>query len=160
MEIFFYLGGPMRIQKLLYKPLDLYWRMFKPIIVGVKALLNSDDSVVLVKHTYQDQWHLPGGAVKKRETIEDALKRELTEEIDGALSQYHLFGVYSDLSEGKNGHIIVFLSKNFRFSKKQNFEIEKVQSFNIHGLPETVSKPVQRRIREYKEGRNNIFGIW
>jgi ADP-ribose pyrophosphatase YjhB (NUDIX family) len=150
----------MFVQKLLFNTLECYLRTFKPIIVGVKAILIKDGKVVLVKHTYQEEWHLPGGALKRRETIRYAVEREIREELAGSLNDYYLFGLYSDLSKGKNGHIIVFLSNDFTFKIQQNFEIEKVEQFDLNDLPDTVSAPTRRRLEEYRSGKVHLVGDW
>ena len=54
--------------RLLYKLNLFYWKIFKPTTVGVRILLIKEGKIILVKHTYQDCWYIPGGGVKKRET--------------------------------------------------------------------------------------------
>ena len=42
------------------------WRVTKPRMIGVRALLlDRDDRVALVRRTYLDHWYLPGGGVKR-----------------------------------------------------------------------------------------------
>lgn len=51
---------------------------------GVKALVTSSDTVLMLRERRADGvafWTLPGGGVQSNETIEDALRRELREEI-------------------------------------------------------------------------------
>lgn len=53
-------------------------------IVGVAAVLFQDDSVLLArrgKEPGKGQWSLPGGAVELGETLEEALRREIREEV-------------------------------------------------------------------------------
>jgi len=47
--------------RLIYKINKLYINIAKPTTVGVKLLLVSDQTVMMVKHTYQPYWYLPGG---------------------------------------------------------------------------------------------------
>ncbi|HJT43756.1 MAG TPA: NUDIX domain-containing protein, partial [Rhizomicrobium sp.] len=83
--------------RLLWKVAHLVWRITKPRTIGVRAVvLDQEDRVALVRHTYTDQWYLPGGGVKKGESIEAALLRELKEElaivgphIERVLGVYH-----------------------------------------------------------------------
>ena len=51
----------------IYRLATIYWWVTRPMIVGVRVLLIQGDQVMLVRHTYQDYWYLPGGSVKKGE---------------------------------------------------------------------------------------------
>lgn len=48
--------------------------------VSVKAKINFNGKILLVKEDGK-KWDLPGGGIEHYETIDEALKRELTEEI-------------------------------------------------------------------------------
>ena len=53
-------------------------------IVGVGGVIFKENSVLLVKRDQEPgkgQWSLPGGAVELGETLADALKREILEEV-------------------------------------------------------------------------------
>lgn len=53
-------------------------------IVGVGGVIFKDSSVLLVKRDQEPgkgQWSLPGGVVELGETLTDALKREMLEEV-------------------------------------------------------------------------------
>jgi NUDIX domain-containing protein len=61
------LRGAHQIQK-------AYWKLFRPMTLGVRVLLVKESSVVLVQHSYMDGWFLPGGGVKKGERFEAAIR--------------------------------------------------------------------------------------
>jgi 8-oxo-dGTP pyrophosphatase MutT (NUDIX family) len=84
------------LSKIKYGVARTIWRVIKPITAGSRILLIKDNKVVLVKHTYQKELYLPGGGVKRGETFEQAIRRELMEELGGQLSVIKFFGVYNN----------------------------------------------------------------
>lgn len=148
------------LHKLLYKLRLFYWKIFKPITVGVRILLIKEGRVVLVRHTYQDYWYIPGGGIKKSETIEQAIKREIKEELNGKIHSMELFGVYSNFFENKNDHIIVFLSQDFTINKKVSNEIEATKTCSLNNLPDNISSGSKRRINEFTAMKRRNFGEW
>lgn len=137
------------ITKSMYNIARLKWFITRPITIGVRILLMKDRDILLVKHTYQNHWYLPGGGVKKEETLEQAIKRECKEEIGAELNDIQIFGAYSNFYEYKNDHIIVFLCTNFSLKQRKNTEIELSKFFNIHNLPKDISPGSYKRISEY-----------
>uniref|UniRef100_UPI000ADAEDDE NUDIX domain-containing protein n=1 Tax=Sphingomonas pruni TaxID=40683 RepID=UPI000ADAEDDE len=56
------------------KAARIVWRITRPRTIGVRAILRDRDGrIALVRHTYLDHWYLPGGGVKKGESIDAAL---------------------------------------------------------------------------------------
>ncbi len=49
--------------------------------VGIKAVITDEDKILLVKHKIKGTWNLPGGRIDDDESIEDALRREIREEL-------------------------------------------------------------------------------
>ena len=51
--------------------------------LAVRAfVIDEDEKILLVKHASDQMWVLPGGHVEAGESVYDALKRELREEVD------------------------------------------------------------------------------
>jgi 8-oxo-dGTP pyrophosphatase MutT (NUDIX family) len=133
----------------------------RPITVGVRLILTDGQSVLLVKHTYQRHWYLPGGGVQKSETLEQAARREMAEEVGAQLGQLQLFGVYTNFYEYKNDHVIVFVCDDFTLADEMGHEIERIGFFDLDDLPDGVSPGSERRIREYTSGDDlPIVGDW
>src|ERR1700737_1636797 len=89
----------------------LYWRFARGMTLGVRAVvLDSDDRVFLVKHSYVSGWHLPGGGVEVGETFGDALRRELLEEGRiQVLAEPVLHGVFLNSTVSRRDHVPVYL---------------------------------------------------
>ncbi|WP_297983902.1 NUDIX domain-containing protein [uncultured Chryseobacterium sp.] len=134
-----------------------FWKVFKPQTLGVRAILIKEDKILLVKHTYSNSWFLPGGGMKKGETFETAIKRELNEELGITVQNLKLQGIYNSFFEGKNDSIFVFLSDNFEISGKKDAEIDEFEFFD---LPEKTSPGTRKRIAEFVEGNSPYHGMW
>jgi ADP-ribose pyrophosphatase YjhB (NUDIX family) len=145
--------------RLLGKAARIVWKVTRPRTIGVRAvLLDRDDRVALVRHTYIDQWYLPGGGVKKGESVEAALLRELEEEV--AISRpaiERILGVYHSRGEGKDDHIVIYVARTPHGSadglkRNETAEIAQAGWFALDGLPTTTSPATLRRIAEYRQG--------
>lgn len=151
--------------RLLGKTAGLVWRITKPRTIGVRAvLLDQDDRVALVRHTYTDHWYLPGGGVKKGEGVKAALLRELEEEVAVTrLTIERILGVYDSRHEGKDDHIVIFVARTASEADilrcADRMEIEKADWFSLDQLPGSMSAGTARRIAEYRQGVTGS-GAW
>lgn len=146
--------------RLLYSLRRLYWRLTRPLTVGVRLMAVEEGKVLLVRHTYLDGWFLPGGGVQVGESLEAAICREAGEEVGAVLQELRLFGVYSNFFEGKSDHVVVFVSEDFSWRKGSNREIEWVNCFALDELPEGISPGTRRRIAEYAAGEVAVAAHW
>ena len=96
----------------------IYWFIFRPSTFGAKGLLIDDGKILLVKTTYSRQFTIPGGGIKRGETAEETVKRELKEETGIEVLKCHLIGEYENKTEFKNDHISLFYIDDFRLSKR------------------------------------------
>jgi ADP-ribose pyrophosphatase YjhB (NUDIX family) len=138
------------------------WRIYGPRTIGVRGLVVDDrNRILLVRHSYgRPAWHLPGGGVKRRESLIQALNRELKEEagveIEGAPK---LLGAYSNMREGKSDHITVFVVDQWRrdADAPQDKEIAAAEMFAPDQLPPDATPGTRRRIEEWQGSRQNDF---
>jgi len=149
--------------RLLGKTARLVWRITKPRTIGVRAvLLDQDDRIALVRHTYTDQWYLPGGGVKKGEGAEAAMLRELQEEVAVTkVTIERVLGVYHSRREGKDDHIVIFVMRTVSqaLHRTDLMEIEEAGWFSLDRLPGSTSAATARRIAEYRQGITGA-GAW
>jgi 8-oxo-dGTP pyrophosphatase MutT (NUDIX family) len=143
------------------RTLRVYWRITKPVTFGARAIvLGPDGRLVLVKHTYDRYWYLPGGATKKGEEAETALRREMKEEIGvDELTIERKLGTYVSTLEGKRDTIDVFVARAPVIGRRQRLEIAAAEWFDPHALPADASPATQRRVAEFL-GKRPVEPVW
>ena len=149
-----------RLPRLIHRLHRIGWAVRRPLTLGVRALLIKGDQVLLVRHTYQPLWYLPGGGVHKHETLEQALKRELAEEIGAELGMLDLLGVYSSFAEYKSDHVVIYVCSDFALRQRIGNEIATFQMFPVEDLPPDISPGTRRRLEEYLRGDGPYHGMW
>lgn len=133
---------------------NAYLRVRRPRTLGVRTLaLNSEGSVLLVRHSYRPGWFLPGGGVHKWETLEEAAIREAREE--GAIeidSLEPLFGVYANFTPHRCDHVALFVTRRWRPVEFRSAEIAEIGFYRPGSLPAGTTDATRRRIGEVLKG--------
>jgi ADP-ribose pyrophosphatase YjhB (NUDIX family) len=138
------------------KLLQRYWRFSRGLTLGAQAaVIDPQDRILLIRHTYQAGWRFPGGGVELNETVEAALTRELDEEAGVALTgKPELFGVYANFRTFPNDHIALFVVRSWKQVRapQPNYEIAEHCTFARDALPADINASTARRIGEIFEG--------
>jgi ADP-ribose pyrophosphatase YjhB (NUDIX family) len=146
-----------RFEPALRRAFHLYWRFARGMTLGVRAVvLDRDDRVFLVKHSYVSGWHLPGGGVEVGETCRDALRRELAEEGRIELAgEPALHGLFLNSHVSRRDHVAIYLVRQFRQDRlpEPNREIVACGFFEAAALPADTTDGTRLRISEVLEGR-------
>jgi 8-oxo-dGTP pyrophosphatase MutT (NUDIX family) len=136
--------------------MHVYWRFTRGLTMGVRAVVIDDNGrVFLVKHSYADGWHLPGGGVEPGEALLEALKRELMEEGNiELLAPPTLHGVYFHPRYSKRDHIAIFIVRSHRqlSAPVPNHEIIGHGYFAPDALPPDATAGTRARIVEVFSG--------
>ena len=129
----------------------------RAMTLGVKAFATDGGRVMLVRHTYVSGWHLPGGGVERRETVWQAVDKELREETSLRLvGRPELWGFYKNERTSRFDHIAMFVVREFEdlgaFTPTR--EIAEARWFAFDALPPDATEATRARVAEVRENRH------
>ena len=154
---------PVNVQRLAPRFIHATARLTRPLTMGVRAVILDDSDaggttkVFLVRHSYVQGWHLPGGAVEAGETVLEALVRETREEcaiaIEGEAPR--LFGLYFNRRLSRRDHIAVYVARGFRVlsEREPDWEILEARFHAVTDLPVGTADAARARLAEVLDGQ-------
>jgi 8-oxo-dGTP pyrophosphatase MutT (NUDIX family) len=146
----------LRRARIINRLVHVYWRISRGLTLGVRAVvLDGEGRVFLIRHSYTDGWHLPGGGVEPGETMLESLARELREEGNIELTGLpDLHGVYFHPLYSRRDHVALYVVRAFRQPSPPvpGREIVAHGFFPADALPPDATKGTRARIAEVLGG--------
>ena len=148
--------------QLLYRVRSWLFATFRVKTRGVKVMvLNAAGEVLLVRNSY-GKTHLhvfPGGGIRPFESLADAARREIREEVGIEVQQLAFFATYHSQAEGRRDTLHLFTASTEDSPTSDSYEIAEAAFYPLDALPETTSPATVQRIEEYR-GRQPVTGLW
>ena len=127
--------------------------------VGCGALIiNDKNEALLVKRGVKSKnevgvWSKPGGAVEFGEKVEDAVRREIKEELGVNIELSKFLGFTNHIIKSENQHWVTFnyLAKITEGEPRimEPEKIAEIKWFNLKNLPEKLSQTTSEPIKDY-----------
>lgn len=126
--------------------------------VGVGAVIvDENDRILLVLRKKAPEagcWSLPGGKVDYMETIEEAIKREIKEEIGVEIKISRLLCVTNHIIQAEDVHYVAptFIAHIIKgqVQNKEPHALEKVQWFPINELPDSITLTTDYALKQLR----------
>ena len=115
-------------------------------------IFNHSGQVLLLKHVFRpgSGWGLPGGFLQPDEQPEEALRRELHEEVRLDIDEAKLFATRSFKKPRQIE--IVFLCKTRDETSSKSFEVEVAGWFSLNSLPDGLPDDQKKLIKSAATG--------
>jgi ADP-ribose pyrophosphatase YjhB (NUDIX family) len=150
-------------ERLVLRAFHWWFVLSRPMTLGVRAIvLDAENRVLLVRHTYIPGWHFPGGGVERGETMLASLARELAEEANIVMAEEpRLYGVFFNKASSPRDHVAVYIVRRFRQTGPHvpDREIAEARFFACNALPEGAGRATRARLAEVLDGAA-IAPLW
>ena len=114
----------------------------------MKCIIRRNGKILFIRNTYgKGYWNFPGGGIEKGESPEEAVRREVKEEVGLPLNKVRHVGKFLSTLEYKKDNIDVFVADvNEEVLQIQKAEIRDYQRLALDNLPEPLATVAKRSL--------------
>lgn len=136
-----------------------FWKVSKYKKSRARAIiLNADKSkILLVKNITYRSFHLPGGGIEVGESGQDAVTREVQEELAINITILYSLGRY--VYQKTDKHVEIFVAQTTSTDFKMQWELDDASWFPLTQLPE-LRKTTRQTLRDFFAHNEPVSGIW
>ena len=133
-----------------------YWRVTRGLTISTQAaVIDADDRILLIRHTYHPGWHFPGGGVERMETARRRCAASSTRRPAWlSLAIRSCSASMPTSASFPSDHIALFVVRQWRQARPPvpNYEIAAHGMFARAALPDDINPSTARRIGEIFDG--------
>jgi 8-oxo-dGTP diphosphatase len=150
-SIFRHLPGPVR-----RRVVRLGQRRFT--VTAGAFVFDDEGRILLLEHEFRadSRWGMPGGFLEQGEQPDEALRRELREEVSLEVSDVELY--FARTLRKPRQVEMYFACKAVSAATPSSFEIRKAQWFDTNNLPDELSKSQRKMIKRALDVREKRCG--
>ncbi len=139
------------LNKILFPIIRLYWFVFRPKTTGAKCIIENNGKILFVRSNYaKKQWTFPGGSIKKRESPENTIIREIKEEVGLDVLDLKFLGEFiSEVYYIKDKVYCFSAHSNQQRLKLNRLEILEAGWFSVDNMPQPLGKVAKRMMDLY-----------
>lgn len=138
---------------------DISFAVTDKFVVGMVYFVENDGKVLLVRHSYQDKWGLPGGWLEKNESFEQSARRELREELGIEIDSVKVLEM-NKVPKSQIIEIAIFGKMRSETIAIRDGEISEFKFFDRGALPKDIlytHKPyINRYLLEQGDGKKLV----
>ena len=113
-------------------------------VAAMGILYNEEKGLLLEKRTDTGEWCVPGGAIELKETLEEALAREVKEETNLDIANPKLFDIKANVhmvypnKDEVYYTDVVYIINEFSGELKPDGESTELKFFDLNNLPQDI----------------------
>jgi len=123
--------------------------IWSPAVMGVAgAVYDEGGRILLVRHSYNPGWRLPGGGINRGEPPRDAILRELGEEVGLAGGEAEFFGLYVRRAGWATSVVALYRIRGGTVNFHRNLEIREICYADPKQPPDGLTPAARKRLKE------------